>query len=236
MAAKIVLVEADKEQQDQFFAAIKGSAFEVCHLAKTNSEAVELYDKLRPHLLVLPLVSETLGAAGALDRLRKINPYVKVVVSYDVRSTHLLMAAYSHGAVAAIKQPFRMHRIVEKLTYAIASERHDKLGGPIVRLEHPIQVRHKAAGWLTRTRVGFCGRLGLTDMDLNTEIPLKVKSERRLELLLPPPAGVLKFVGVIEDVESSRRDNWCAYVSLKNVSQETRGVIEAFLVKAAKRV
>ena len=229
-------MEPDKEQQEQFFAAIKGSAFEVCHLAKTNTEAIDLYDKLRPHLLVLPIVSQTLGAAAALDKLRKTAPHIKVVASYDVRSTHLLMTAYAHGAVAAIKQPFRLHRIVEKLTFAVASERRDSLGGPIVRLEHPIQVRCKGEGWFTSTRVGFCERLGLTDMDLNTEIPLKVDSQKKLELLLPPPAGTLKLVGLVKEIEATRSDNSCAYVSLKNVSATDRTAIEAFLVKAAKRI
>lgn len=236
MAAKILLVEPDTEQRDQFLMAIKGAPFEVCHFAKTNAEAVQLYDKLRPHLLVLPLVSETLGAAAALDKLRKLNPAVKAVASYDVRSTHLLMAAYSHGAVAAIKQPFRLHRIVEKLTYAIASERHEKLVGSIVRLEHAIQVRYRGASWLSRSRVGFCERLGPTDMDLNTEVQLKVKAAKKLDLLLPPPTGVLRFAGVVEDVEMTRPDSWRAYVSLKNVSDETQAAIEAFVVKAARRV
>ena len=236
MAAKIVLVEPDKKQREQFANAIKGSPFEVSHFVDTNAEGVEQYDEMRPHLLVLRVVSGKLGAAAALDQLRKKHPHVKVVVSYDVRSTHLLMAAYSHGAIVAIKQPFRLHRVVEKLTYAIASERHEKLGGAIVRLEHPIQVRYKTGSLFSRSRPGFCERLGLSDMDLNTERAMKPRSELKVELLLPPPAGSLKFVGVIEDVEATRPDNWCAYISLKNVSSEMRTAIDGFLVKAARRV
>ena len=71
MAAKIVLVEPDKEQREQFVNAIKGSPFEVSHFVDTNAEAVEQYDEMRPHLLVLRVVSGKLGAAAALDQLRK---------------------------------------------------------------------------------------------------------------------------------------------------------------------
>jgi len=235
MATKVLLVEPDQEQREQFLNAIKGSAFEVCHFAATNAEAIDAYDAARPNLVVMRLVSGTMGAQVALDRLRKKNPNIRVVASYDVRSTHLLMAAYSHGAIAAIKQPFRLHRVVEKLTFAIASERHEKLGGPIVRLEHPVEVRYKAGTWWSRARVGFCERLGVTDMDLNTERPLKLKAERKLEILLPPPTGTLKFLGVVEDVETTRHDNSCAYIALKGVSPQDRKAIEAFLVKAARK-
>ena len=236
MAAKIVLVEPDGEQREQFLNAIKGSAFEVAHFADTNAEAIEKHSISHPHLFVFPLVSGKLGAAAALDRLRKVNPNVKVVTSYDVRSTHLLMAAYAHGAVAAIKQPFAMHRVIEKLTYAIASERHEKLSGPIVRLGHPVEVRYKSGSLFSLSKRGFCERLGLGDMDLNVEKPPKLRAELKLDLLLPPPTGTMKFNGVVEDIENIRPRNWCGYIGLKNVSSEDRRAIEAFLVKAARSV
>ena len=236
MAASVVVVEPDKDQREEFLRAIKGSPFEVTHFVETNAEAVEEYDKSRVHVLVLRVVSGKLGAAAALDKLRKKDPKVKVVVSYDVQSTHLLMAAYAHGAISAVKQPFRLHRVVEKLMFAIASERHDKLRSPIVRLEHPIQVRYKTGALLARSKVGFCERLGTTDMDLNTEKAPKTKSKLKVEIMLPPPAGTLKFVGVVEDAEMTKLDNWCSYISLADTTSESRKAIEAFLVKAARRI
>jgi hypothetical protein len=158
------------------------------------------------------------------------------VASYDVRSTHLLMAAYSHGAVAAIKQPFRLHRVVEKLTFAVASERHASLAGPIVRLEHPLQVRYKTDSLLSFGKVAFCERLGLSDMDLNLERPPKPKTKLKLELMLPPPAEPMKLAGVVEAAEATRPDNHRVYLALKNVSSQQRAAIESFLVKAAKRI
>jgi len=236
MAAKVVLVEPDPYEQEQFANAIKGSAFEVCQVCETNAEAIDGYDDTRPHLLVLRMVSGRLGAAAALDRLRKKQRSVKVVASYDVRSTHLLMAAYNHGAAAAIKRPFGRHRVVEKLTFAIASERHDRLNGPIVRLEHPVQVRYRGSGLLSRGRVGFCERLGLTDMDLNVEKQIKPKTELKLELLLPPPTGPRRFAGVVEEADMTRPKSWCLYIALKSVPSPERKAIEAFIVTAAKQV
>ncbi|MCX6376705.1 MAG: hypothetical protein NTU88_11850 [Armatimonadetes bacterium] len=236
MAAKVIVVEPDEQQRDEFKAAIRGSAFEVCDFVNTNGEALALYDKVHPHLIVLRMVSGKLGAAAALDALRKKYRTAKAVVSYDVQSTHLLMAAYSHGAVEAIKQPFRQHRVVEKLMHASASERHEKLSGPIVRLEHPVQVRYKTGSFFSRPKVGFCERLGLSDMDLNVIKAPKIKSTLKVEILMPPPEGARKFVGVVEDTETLRPDSNCCYVSLKNVSEDDLRLIEAFLVKNAKRV
>ncbi len=235
MAAKVLLVEPDKDARDEFVAAIKGSEFEVCHCSSTNAEAVEECDQVRPDIIVLRLVSGKMGAAAALEALRKKNHSVKTVGSYEVRSTHLLMAAYAHGVVAAVKRPFHLPRVVEKLMFAIAAEQHEKLNGPIVRLEHPLQVRYKAAGFLARSRVGFSERMGLTDMDLNTEKSLKVKAVVKSEILFPPPTGTMKFAGVVEDVEMRRAGNWCAYVSFKDTTPETRKAIESFLVKAARK-
>jgi len=235
MAANVILVEPDEDQRKEFLAAVKGSPFEVTKICETNAEAVDHYNKAHTDVVVLRLVSGKESAAVALDQLRKKDPRVKVVASYNVGSTHLLMAAYSHGVISAIKQPFHLHRIVEKLTFAVASERHEKLRGAIIRLEHPVEVRYKRGAFLTPFRVGFCERLGTTDMDLNTEKALKVKAKLRIEVMLPPPAGTLKFTGVVEHVDQTKVDNWCSYISLADTTSESRKAIETFLVKAARK-
>ena len=235
MAVNVILVEPDENQQKEFSAAVKGSSFEAVRFLQTNAEAVEAYDHVHHRLVVLRLVSGKEGANQALDQLRKKDPSIRVAVSYNVRSTHLLMSAYAHGAVGAIKQPFRLHRVVEKLTFAVASERHDKLRGPIVRLEHPVEVRYKPDSFLARSRVGFSERLGTTDMDLNTERPLKERARLRIELLLPPPAGTMKLLGLVEESRQTKMDSWCSFVSISSTTSEDRKAIEAFLVRAAQR-
>ena len=235
MAAKIILVEPDQEQREQFLAALRGSSFEVCNIVDTNSEAVDIFEAVRPHLLVLRLVSGKLGAGAALEKIRKKNRNVKAVVSYDVGSTHLLMKAYSQGAVAAIKQPFGMRKVVDKLTYAIASERHEKLSGAIVLLEHPVQVRYRKIGFLARSRVGFCERLGMTDMDMNIDKPLAIYATIRVEIMLPSPIGTMKFTARVEDMLQTRPDSSCCFLSLKDVSSDERKKIEGFLIQAAKK-
>ncbi len=235
MAANVILVEPDDDQRQEFLAAVKGSSFQVSQAVATNAEAVAAYDRSHTHLVVLRLVSGKEGANETLDQLRKKDPNVKVVASYNVRSTHLLMAAYSHGAVSAVKQPFGLHRVVEKLTFAFASERHPKLRGPIVRLEHPVEVRYKADTLLARSRIGFSERLGTTDMDLNTEKPLKDRARIKVDILMPPPVGTVKLIGIVEEVQQTKIDNWCSYLQITNTSSEIRKGIEAFLVKAAQK-
>jgi len=235
MAANVTLVEPDEDQRKEFLAAVKGSPFEVTKICETNAEAVGHYNKAHTDVVVLRLVSGKESAAAALDQLRKKDPRVRVVASYNVGSTHLLMAAYSHGAISAIKQPFHLHRVVEKLTFAVASERHEKLKGSIIRLEHPVEIRCKRGSFLARSCVGFCERLGTTDMDLNTEKVLKVKAKLRIEVMLPPPAGTLKFTGIVEHVDQTKVDNWCSYISLVDTTSESRKAIETFLVRAARK-
>ena len=121
-------------------------------------------------------------------------------------------------------------------THALIAERREKLAGPIVRLEHPIEVRFKGGSLFARSRVGFCERLGLDDMNLNTEKPPRLHGELRLDLLFPPPTGPMRLAGTVEDVEVTRPRNWCAYITFKHVSAEDRKVMGEFLVKAAKQV
>jgi AmiR/NasT family two-component response regulator len=239
MAVRLILVEPEEEQREQFCATIRGSAFEVCHIAETNTEAVEAAKEVHPQLIVFRATSGKLGATQALEKLQREQSSIKPVVSYDVRTTHLLMAAYSAGAVAAIKRPFGRHRVVVKLTIAVASERHDKLGGPIVRLEHPIEVRYRGTGLFAFSKLGFCERLGLTDMDLNVEKQLKERTTIKVELVLPPPHANMRFIGTVEAVEMTRPKMWCAYISLPNLKaadrKADRKAIEDYLVKAAKQ-
>ena len=236
MAITVVLVEPDERQRAEFVAAIKGSAFEVSGFANSNTEGVELCGKVSPDILVLRLVCENVGAAAVLRLLHKKHPKIKAVVSYDAQSTYLLMTAYARGAVAAIKWPFRHRRVVEKLTFAVASETHEKLQGPIIQLEHPIRVRYKTGGVFSRQRVGFCERLGLTDMDLNVakKAP-KLKSTVKLKLLLPPPDGAQEFIGVVEDGEATGLASTCCHISLKSVTKDAQRLIGSFLAKAARR-
>ncbi len=236
MPVKVLLVEPDEQQRDEFVNAIRGSRFQVVQVVETNAEAVDLYPEVRPHVVVMRLVSGKMGATDALDRLHKEHADAKCAVSYNVRSTHLLMAAYSHGALTSIKQPFGRHHVVQPLTFAVASERREKLGGPIVRLEHPLEVRYKGNSWFRRSRTGFCERLGLTDMDLNIDRELEPKDKYRLELRLPPPKEPLHFEGVVEETEEGRPGIFCNYLALKHVSDKQRKTLEEFLVEAAKPV
>lgn len=234
VAARVILVEPDEQQRREFLAAIQGFPFKVCKCVDTNEQAVDACGKLRPHIIVMQLVSGKMGTIDLMNSLWKKKVNVKVVVSYTAITAYLLSAAYDAGAASAIKLPFSGHSVVEGLTFAMASVRHEKLSGPIVRLEYPIEVFFKTESLLAHSRIGFCERLGLEDMDLNTEKPPQPNAELRLELLFPRPMAPMKFTGTVKDLEQTRPQNWCAYITLKHVSDEERKIIGEFLVKAAK--
>ena len=86
-------------------------------LAKEGKEAIEVYRKNQQDidLVVLDMVMPKMGGGVVYDKLKKINPDIKVLLSsgysIDGKATEIL----ERGCDGFIQKPFKMHELSEKI-------------------------------------------------------------------------------------------------------------------------
>jgi CheY-like chemotaxis protein len=104
-----------------------GATIQRCHgygvlLAQDGQEAVEVYERERDKiaLIVLDLTMPRLSGREALQRLRKINPQVRVLFSSGYSAEKLTEADRSH-IQGFIAKPYRERDLVHAVQAALAS-------------------------------------------------------------------------------------------------------------------
>jgi two-component system chemotaxis response regulator CheY len=96
------------------------AGWEVVGEAGDGSEAVALYERLRPDLVTMDLVMPVMGGLDALRRIRARDPGAQVVVVTALDQKQALMDSIRAGAVDFIVKPFERQRVLNLLA---------KLGG-----------------------------------------------------------------------------------------------------------
>ena len=96
------------------------AGWEVVGEAGDGSEAVSLYQQLRPDLVTMDLVMPVMGGLEALRQIRALDPDAKVVVVTALDQKQALMESIRDGAIDFIVKPFERQRVLNLLV---------KLGG-----------------------------------------------------------------------------------------------------------
>ena len=92
--------------------------------AKDRKEAVEFYKKSRDviDIVFLDMVMPNMGGGEAYDRMKEINPNIKVLLSsgysIDGQATEIL----KRGCDGFIQKPFRMNELSEKIREILQKE------------------------------------------------------------------------------------------------------------------
>ena len=87
-------------------------------IARDGKEAIEVYRKNQDEIdiVVLDMVMPTMGGGEAYDRMKEINPDVKVLLSsgysIDGEATEIL----ERGCNGFIQKPFKMNELAEKIS------------------------------------------------------------------------------------------------------------------------
>ena len=92
--------------------------------AGDGSEAVALYQELRPDLVTMDLVMPVMGGLEALRQIRALDPDAKVIIVTALDQKQALMESIRDGAIDFIVKPFERERVLNLLV---------KLGGTTSR-------------------------------------------------------------------------------------------------------
>jgi two-component system chemotaxis response regulator CheY len=88
---------------------------EVVAEGSNGVEAVLLYKKLRPELVIMDITMPVMDGITALVRIMKIDPHAKVIMCSALEQQSMVLDAIRAGAKDFIVKPFNKDRVVEAI-------------------------------------------------------------------------------------------------------------------------
>ncbi|KJS21684.1 MAG: chemotaxis protein CheY [Clostridiaceae bacterium BRH_c20a] len=116
MDIRTVIVEDDPmvmEVNKQFISDVGG--FQVVGVAETGIRAVEVVNKLRPHLVILDIYLPEKDGLETLKEIRNLNIPTDFIVVTAARDANIIQEVFRFGAVDFIVKPFKFQRIKSAL-------------------------------------------------------------------------------------------------------------------------
>jgi two-component system cell cycle sensor histidine kinase/response regulator CckA len=92
--------------------------------AKSGQEAIEIYEKHRDliNLVILDMIMPGVGGGETYDRIKTINPEVKVLLSTGYSINGQATEILERGCNGFIQKPFRMKELSHKIREVLDKE------------------------------------------------------------------------------------------------------------------
>ena len=92
--------------------------------AKTGTEAMDIYNKNKDHIdiVILDVVMPEMGGGDTYDRLKGINPDVKVLLSSGHRQEGQVKKILDRGCDGFIQKPFDIEALSQKIREILDKE------------------------------------------------------------------------------------------------------------------
>ncbi|MEI6512082.1 MAG: response regulator [bacterium] len=88
------------------------NGYEVAGEAANGREAVELYNKLKPDLVMMDITMPEMDGISALKGIRSADPNANVIMCTAMGQKNLVMEAVQAGAKDYIVKPFQPDRVL----------------------------------------------------------------------------------------------------------------------------
>ena len=93
--------------------------FEVCGEASNGLEAVEMYAKLKPDIVLMDITMPRMDGIQALSKIMSIDNNAKVIMCSALGQQKLIIQAIQLGAKDFIVKPFKPERIIGAIKKAL---------------------------------------------------------------------------------------------------------------------
>ena len=94
--------------------------FEVVGEAENGSQAVEMYNELKPDLTTMDITMPEMDGLSALKRIREVDPAARVVMCSAMGQQAMVIESIQAGARDFIVKPFQPDRVLEAVHKALA--------------------------------------------------------------------------------------------------------------------
>lgn len=112
---KILIVDDAKFLRMTLTKIIQKTAHEVVGEAQNGEEAVEMYKKLRPDLVIMDITMPKKSGMEALKEIRGEFPDANIIMCSAMGQQKMVFAAIDAGAKDFIVKPFEESRVIEAI-------------------------------------------------------------------------------------------------------------------------
>ena len=119
----VFLVDDDDMIADVSEMILKSSGYDVV-TAKSGKEAIEVYKEnhSRIDMVILDMILPDMGGGDTYDRLKEINPRIKVLLASGYDIDYQGRDIMERGCDGFIQKPFNMNELLEKIRGILTSK------------------------------------------------------------------------------------------------------------------
>ncbi len=113
MKNRILLADDAKFMRKLLTKILEEGGYEVAGEAETGSEAIALYEKIKPDLVTMDLVMPDMSGIDAIKEIVSKDPKARIVVVSAMGQQSLVSEAMSAGAKDFVVKPFHPSVVLE---------------------------------------------------------------------------------------------------------------------------
>ena len=119
----VLLIDDDEMIADVSEMILKNSGYDVVS-AKSGKEAIEVYKEnhSRIDMVILDMILPDMGGGETYDRLKEINPGIKVLLASGYDIDYQGRDIMERGCDGFIQKPFNMNELLEKIRGILTSK------------------------------------------------------------------------------------------------------------------
>jgi len=119
----VFLIDDDDIIADVSELILKNSGYDVI-IAKSGKEAIEVYKEnhSRIDMVILDMILPDMGGGDPYDRLKEINPGIKVLLASGYDIDYQGRDIMERGCDGFIQKPFNMNELLEKIKGVLTSK------------------------------------------------------------------------------------------------------------------
>ncbi|MDH5738406.1 MAG: response regulator [Gammaproteobacteria bacterium] len=120
--AKILIVDDASFMRGTLKYIAEGVWHNVVGTAEEGGEALELYRKLKPDLVILDILMKGMDGLSALAAIRKEDPGAKVIMVTALGQEEKQKEARKLGASGYIRKPFKQKEIIDEIERVLGGD------------------------------------------------------------------------------------------------------------------
>jgi CheY-like chemotaxis protein len=120
---KVIVIDDVQLHLDVFCEFLRLKNIDVVGIGSDGLEAVQLYEKLRPDIVLIDLAMPTYDGHYALEKILSINKNAKIIVMTAIEDMKNRKILLESGAIDVLQKPFELNRVADVINKAFKDQR-----------------------------------------------------------------------------------------------------------------
>ena len=119
MGSRILIVDDALFMRIMLRDILSANGYEIAGEAGDGFEAVTLYKRLKPDLVLMDITMPEKDGITAVKDIKKINPDARIVMVSAMGQQAMVIQSIKHGAIDFVVKPFQVDRVTEAISKAL---------------------------------------------------------------------------------------------------------------------